>query len=214
MNCIDLINKLDDLDKLVLDMNLMTFIDMSLDCSFWFSDYGDYSRLTSPEEKGYTLTKLIDINYEKLGDLEERQQKLERIIGSLFKIPPFHEVQGSPTDLEKDVMRLYFDAMVLYSKLNEKYIKLVNNSIEKYQEGRCLWKFKGDILYKFLKPYGELMVEFTLPSDNQGYPVKEVTIDGKTIQYNAIRITDTYLKLSCIIQRGIETGEIYCNHLS
>lgn len=237
-HCIEQLNKLNELDKKLIEtvyrnseylQNLCYALIHSNDCSFWFSNYGNYTRISSPDERGYELTKLISIDYNDPNDLDERQRKMSRIIGSLFVTPPFYEnplVPGIPNDLQKKVLKLYFDAMILYAALAEDYIKLVDTYLEKQLSAEPLWNVKtkkvygvySPILYRSLKPSGELSVGFVWNPENWGVKGKEVIIGGKAYQYNSLQIEDTQLNITCgiiILQGAKGKGyKIACEHFT
>ncbi len=119
--CIDQFNRLEESEKKLINLlyinnaykevstyfqYMVTLINQSKDCGFWFDDYGKYTRLSTSNERGYKLTELLNINYNNLNDLEDHQRRLDFIIGSLYTSLPFYEdplSRGFPNDLEKRV---------------------------------------------------------------------------------------------------------------
>ncbi len=226
VKCQDKFDRLDklDVDFLAIKMDylqeLVEIVDASNDCDFWFDDYGEYTRLKSPDARGLELTNLVSIDHSNLSDLDERQRKLDKIIGSLFKLPPFYENPlgiGHINDLEKRVMTLYFSAFTLYAALDEKFIKLVSKPREKYSLVKDLWKFEiatGDpMISRPLKPSGELYVKFAKISKKFRNEYDTITIAGKRYTYNSLQIYDTYMGLQCIIiELKGEGNVINCRH--
>jgi len=233
-NCMTKYNKLNEFDRSIVQLiknteyfnDFVYVLNHTEDCSFWFSDYGEYTRFSSPAYRGYELTNLIDIDHKNYSDLDERLQKLNKIIGSLFTLPPFYE---NPlgfqrlNSIEEKIMRLYFGALFLYSNLGEEFIKFANNDYEEeLSNAGLLWNVttrkvylsNALYLYRSLKPSGQLIVAFVTVSKFYGIGDRELVIGITRYHYNTIQIQDSYLRLTCAILNYADGYKIFCKRFN